>query len=153
MSHKHDKELHQWTCVCMPKVIIYQYTLSATGIMILLAAFFLFHFEIGHIRPTWTKINTLVMTNNKIHYTPSNLCISRSELRGVTQLNVSIHLLTICSTSCEQALIIYNINSYSLLHRLNHRGAWSLFWWFYYILILHVYVYKIQPFGSKLFSK
>lgn len=51
--------------------------------MILLVVFFLFYFEIGYIRLIWIKINILVMINNKIYYILLNLCISRSELRGV----------------------------------------------------------------------
>lgn len=51
--------------------------------MILLVVFFLFYFEKGYIRLIWIKINILVMINNKIYYILLNLCISRSELRGV----------------------------------------------------------------------
>lgn len=67
----------------MLKVIIYRYILFVIGIMILLVEFFLFYFEIGYIRLIWIKINILVMINNKIYYILLNLCISRSELRGV----------------------------------------------------------------------
>lgn len=67
----------------MLNVIIYRYILFGIGIMILLVVFFLFYFEIGYIRLIWIKINILVMINNKIYYILLNLCISRSELRGV----------------------------------------------------------------------
>lgn len=69
--------------------------------MILLVVFFLFYFEIGYIRLIWIKINILVMINNKIYYILLNLCISRSELRGVIYFNVSIYLLIICLILCE----------------------------------------------------
>lgn len=48
-----------------------------------ISCIFFFYFEIGYIRLIWIKINILVMINNKIYYILLNLCISRSELRGV----------------------------------------------------------------------